>query len=58
MEANNPAVRGGAAEKLGGFRTPITLSAHRAQVIAARFALPIETAAIVAALAFGGPHYG
>ncbi|MBN9146235.1 MAG: hypothetical protein BGP00_06055 [Novosphingobium sp. 63-713] len=35
-----------------------TLSAFRAQHLASRYALPLETAAIVAALAFGGAHHG
>jgi hypothetical protein len=30
----------------------------RAQLVASRYALSIETAAIVAALAFGGLHHG
>lgn len=42
----------------GNFHAPFTLSGYRAQLIAGRFALPIEHAAIVAALAFGGAHHG
>jgi hypothetical protein len=36
----------------------LSLTALRVQVIAARYALPIETAAIVAALVFGGNCHG
>jgi len=42
----------------GASSAPITLAAYRAQRLAARFALPIEQAAIVAALAFGGGAHG
>jgi len=40
--------------------TPETfsLSTLRAQLVASRYALPLETAAIVAALAFGGAAHG
>ena len=37
---------------------PYTLTALRLQFLASRFALPIETAAIIAALAFGGAAHG
>jgi len=36
----------------------LTLSAYRAQHVAARFALPIEVAATIATLAFGGAAHG
>jgi len=36
----------------------LSLTALRVQAIAARYALPIETAAIVAALAFSEVHHG
>lgn len=55
MKTNNPTARGGAVEKLAGeFHVPFTLDSYRTQLIASRYALPIETAAIMAALAFGG----
>ncbi len=55
----NPTVSGGAVEKLAGdFHALSTLSALRVQHLMARHALPIETAAIVSALAFGGHHHG
>ena len=58
MEMKRPAATNGRAmEKLGGdFHCPFTLSTFRAQLIASRYALPLETAAIVAGLAFGGHH--
>ena len=44
---------------LGGWsRRSDTLAAQRAQYLAIRFALPIETAALIAALAFGGAAHG
>jgi len=60
MKSNTPAAQGGrGVELLAGASTPaITLPAYRAQCLAARYALPIEQAAIVAALAFGGAHHG
>lgn len=39
---------------VGPSRNAFNLTAFRAQRIAARYALPIETAVILAALAFGG----
>ena len=33
-----------------------TTTTYRAQILAAKYALPIETAVLVAALAFGGSH--
>jgi hypothetical protein len=38
--------------------TPSTLALIRAQHVASRFGLPIEHAAIIAALAFGGGPHG
>ena len=42
----------------GGFSGPLNTAAYRAQIVATRFAIPLETAAIIAALAFGGSHHG
>ncbi len=59
MKQKTPAVSGRGMELLAGASSaPITLPAYRAQCLAARYALPIEQAAIVAALAFGGAHHG
>ena len=61
METKTPAAAGSRdLGTLGGiFQTPFTLANYRAQVIASRFAVPLEAAAIVAALAFaGGAHHG
>ncbi|MDR3449307.1 MAG: hypothetical protein P4M15_06115 [Alphaproteobacteria bacterium] len=60
MEMKRPAsTNGRAMEKLcGDFHCPFTLLTFRAQHVANRFALPIETAAIIAALAFGGAAHG
>jgi hypothetical protein len=50
---------GASCDKLAGASHGfLTLSVLQAQHLAARYALPLETAAIVAALAFGGAHYG
>lgn len=59
MERKTPtACSGRGLEMLaGGFHRPLTLVAFRAQLIASRYALPLETAAVVAALALGsGDH--
>ena len=58
MERKAPAARGDEGrETLGGsFSGSLTTTAYRAQIVAARFALPIETAAIIAALAWGAHH--
>lgn len=40
----------------GNFCSSITLAAYRAQLIASRYALPLETAALVATMALGGGH--
>ena len=37
----------------GGFSGPYTTTAYRSQIIAAKYALPLETAAIIAVLAWG-----
>ena len=59
MEQKTPTANGRGLEKLGGqFQVPFSLAALRAQHLAARYALPLETAAIMAALAFGGAHHG
>lgn len=58
-ERKTPAANGRGVEMLpGDFRAPFTLAAYRAQSLAARFAIPIETAALVAALAWGGAGHG
>ena len=56
METKRPAATNGrAVEKLlGDFHCPSTLSTFRVQLIARRDAIPTETAAIIADLAFGG----
>jgi len=60
MKPTTPAAQGGRGGDMlaGASSAPITLAAYRAQRLAARFALPIEQAAIVAALAFGGGAHG
>ena len=61
MNNENPTIKGRASRNsCGGISCePFTRTAYRAQHLVARFALPIETAAIVAALAFaGGAHHG
>ena len=51
-----PAGKAGASREslVGTTRENLTLTAYRAQRFAYRYALPIETAALLAALAFGG----
>ena len=60
MERETPTAcgcSGRGLELLGGsFHVPHTLAAYRAQLFASRYAIPIETAALVAALALGGCH--
>lgn len=59
MKTKTPAANGRGVEMLtGDFHTPFTLATFRAQSFAARFAIAIETAALVAALAWGGAHHG
>jgi hypothetical protein len=54
MKAKTPAANGRGMETLtGNFLAPITLASYHAQLIAARYALPFETAALVAAMAWG-----
>ena len=56
----SPTTRGRASRNsCGGISCePFTLAAYRAQCLSSRFALPLETAAMMAALAFGGAHHG
>lgn len=56
MAKKTPAATNGSGMETlpGNFQAPLTLSTLRIQHLAARYALPLETAAIVAALAFGG----
>ena len=60
MKRNTPAAQGGRGVELlaGASTAPITLTAYRAQHLAARYGLAVETAATVAALHFGGAHHG
>jgi hypothetical protein len=60
MERKTPTALGGRGmEKLaGGSNASFSTMAYRAQIVAARYALPLETAAIIAALAFGGSQHG
>lgn len=56
-----PTVKAGASRDIlgGPSHDSLTLTTYRLQCLAARYALPVETAAIVAALAFaGGAHHG
>ena len=46
----------GASESLAYDSTGHTLTRFRAQVLATRYALPIEAAAMIAPLALGGAH--
>ena len=56
MERKTPTAQGGRGLEMlaGGFHVPLTLATYRAQHLASRYALPIETAALVATLALGG----
>jgi hypothetical protein len=60
MTPNNetPAVPAGVSREslVCTSRETLTLAANQAQRIAARYALPIETAAVLAVLALGGCH--
>ena len=59
MAKKTPTANGEGMETLpGNFQAPFTLTSYRAQHLAARFALPLETAAILAALAFAGGTHG
>lgn len=56
MERKTPAARGDRGHETlpGGFHGSLTTTAYRAQILASRYALPPETAVLVAALAWGG----
>lgn len=41
----------------GGFKGPLTTTAYRAQILASRYALTAESAAIIAALAWEQMHH-
>ena len=60
MERKTPAAQGDrGVEKLAGhFHALNTPTAFQVQHLIARHALTFETAAIIAALAFGGSHHG
>jgi hypothetical protein len=59
MEKKTPTANGRGMETLAGnFHAHLSLNSYRAQLIASRYALPIETAAIMAAFAFGGAAHG
>ena len=60
MERKTPAAHSdrGMETLPGNFQAPFTLPSYRAQHLAARFALPPETAAILAALVFAGGTHG
>ena len=60
MTPNNetPAGKAGASREslVSTARENLTLTAYRAQRFACRYALPIETAALLAVLVFGAGH--
>jgi hypothetical protein len=58
MERKAPAAQGDRGHETlpGCFNGSLTTTAYRSQIIAAKYVLPLETAAIIAALAFGGGH--
>ena len=60
MERKTPAAQGDrGVEKLGGtFQVPNTPTGYQVQHLIARHALTLESAAIIAMLAFGGSHNG
>jgi hypothetical protein len=60
MERKTPAAMNGRGlETLpGNFHALFSIVAYQAQTLAARFALPISTAAVVAAFAFGEGAHG
>ena len=60
MPRNSNAPHKGEASRnsLDSFHDFLSLAAYRAQHIASRYVLPIETAALVAALALEGAHHG
>ena len=55
---NSNAPHNGEASRnsLDSFHDALTLATYRAQHVSSRYALPFETAALVAALALGGEH--
>jgi hypothetical protein len=59
-ELNTPVAQGDrGVEKLGGtFHVPNTPTVYQVQHLIARHAMTLESAAIIAALAFGGSHNG
>ena len=60
MKHKTPAARSsrGLETLAGNLQAPLTVAAYRAQLIAARYAMPLNHAAIVASLAFGGVGHG
>ena len=57
MTAKTPTLKGRGMEKLAGHFHALSIqNTFHTQCLASRFALPIETAAIMAAFAFGGAH--
>jgi hypothetical protein len=55
----NPTAAGGVVDKLAGeFRDRSTLSHLRVQHLISRYAVPVEHAATIAALAFSGVSHG
>lgn len=59
MERKTPAARGDrGVENLAGFHPLNTQTVLQVQHLIARHALTVETAAIIAALAFGSAHHG
>lgn len=60
MKRKTPIAQGDrGVEKLGGqFHVPNTPTAFQVQHLIARHSLTLESAAIIAALAFGGGHHG
>lgn len=58
MDKKNPATKDGVVDLLAGIRSPITASSFQVQILMSRHALPLQTAALVAALAFEGTAHG
>ena len=60
MPRNSNAPHKGEASRnsLDSLHDVLSLATYRTQHFAARYALPIETAALVAALALEGAHHG
>lgn len=59
MPRNSNAPHKGEASRnsLDSFQDALSLAGYRAQLFASRYALPVETAALVAALALGSAHH-